>query len=96
MLSPAMETSSITPSVYSVHALTLLSEVNVSSDVTNPVLEVVFGLGKAWGKRCNGEHWVLCSNSTESVVSDPAREAPWVEGAMEHSPTDVQRRKPLW
>lgn len=30
MLSPAMETSNITPSVYSVHALTLLSEVNVS------------------------------------------------------------------
>lgn len=28
MLSPAMETSNITPSVYSVHALTLLSEVN--------------------------------------------------------------------
>lgn len=29
MLSPALETSSITPSVYSVHALTLLSEVSV-------------------------------------------------------------------
>jgi hypothetical protein len=29
MLSPAMETSNITPSVYSVHALTLLSEVNI-------------------------------------------------------------------
>lgn len=39
MLSPAMETSNITPSVYSVHALTLLSEVNVSSDVINTVLE---------------------------------------------------------
>lgn len=29
MLSPVLETSNITPSVYSVHALTLLSEVNV-------------------------------------------------------------------
>jgi len=39
MLSPAMETSTITPSVYSVHALTLLSEVGVSSDVINTVLQ---------------------------------------------------------
>lgn len=38
MLSPAMETSNITPSVYSVHALTLLSEVNVSLEIMNIVL----------------------------------------------------------
>lgn len=39
MLSPAMETSNITPSVYSVHALTLLSEVNVSLEKMNIVLK---------------------------------------------------------
>lgn len=42
MLSPAMETSSITPSVYSVHALTLLSEVNTSSSLINALILIFY------------------------------------------------------